>query len=141
MVKLQVAVPTSYSCPVRQLAKCVYLAFFYSVSAPRRINSVYRIVLHVDVRVPAKPTALLPLDRVSGPEAARRLIQIPCPQVVEAQVAIELLAAVFEGVGGGARSRDQAAESVVLICVGDGARRARQEAHVAVAVVAVEARR
>src|SRR3989475_13165542 len=87
------------------------------------------------------PQQLLALYGVSGPEAARRPIQIPCPQVVEAQVAIKLLAAVKEIIGRGAGSGNQATEGVVLVSVGNRSCRVGEEPHVAVAVVAVEARR
>jgi hypothetical protein len=63
------------------------------------------------------------------------------PQVIHPQRAVELLAAVEEVVRRGARGGEGQAEGVVVVAVGDRPRVARQEAHIPVAVVAVEARR
>src|SRR5437667_6173904 len=98
---------------------------FLHVLPTSRVGCVHRVVLHVNVRIPAKPTALHALYGISGPEAPCRLVVVPRPQVVEADIAIELLAAVKEIIGCGAGTSNQAAKGVVLICVGDGARRAR----------------
>src|SRR5439155_20781250 len=90
---------------------------------------------------PTEAATLLAFNRVSCPEPARDLVIVPRPQIVQAEVAIELLAAVFEVVGGGAGASDQAAEGVVLIRVRDRSCAASQETDVAVAVVTVEAGR
>src|SRR2546426_11880815 len=43
------------------------------------IDRIDRIVLDIDVRVPAKPTALHALYGVSGPEPPGGLVVVPCP--------------------------------------------------------------
>src|SRR5437773_8581520 len=50
-----------------------------------------------------------------------------CPQVKQADVGVQPLAAVFEVIGGRACDADDAAEGVVLVRVGDGPRHRSEE--------------
>src|SRR5437667_7039775 len=113
---------------------------FEQVVPPGRINRIDRILLDIDVRVPAHPAALHAFDRVSAQEPSSRLVVVPRTQVVEAE-AVRPLAAIEEVVWRRAGAGNQAAEGVKLISVGDGARHVGQKTDVAVAVIAVEARR
>ena len=78
------------------------------------------------------------LTWVHGLEPAREHVVVACSQRVETQIAVEALATVEIRVRRGARAGDRRAESVERVRVRDCAHRVRQEAHVAMAVVAVE---
>jgi hypothetical protein len=75
---------------------------------------------------------------VWGLKPARQHIVKPRPQMVQVEIAVESLAAVQVGIRDRARAGDRHAEGVELVGVAHRARGVRREAHIAVAVVAVE---
>lgn len=74
-------------------------------------------------------------------ESARKRVVIPRPQVVEAQIRVELLTPVHHFVGRAAADGERVSKRVIFVAVGHCAGHAGQLPHVAAAVIAVEARR
>src|SRR5229473_3482384 len=97
-------------CAISDESRILHKSF-----SPGWVDRVDRIVLHINVRVPAKTTAFLALHGVSCPEPTCRLVIVPCSQIVEADAVIHPLTAVQEDILGCAAGSDGHSERVEVV--------------------------
>src|ERR1039458_10294553 len=87
------------------------------------INSIHGIGRRIKILVQGRGIRSSALRRISGQESPGRGIEVPRPQVVEAQFRVVLLAAAQIHVRRRTGCVDFVAPSVVIVSVGDGAGR------------------
>jgi len=110
-------------------------------TASRRIDAVDRITLRVGILVQRARSEYIPKGRIHVFEPTRQVVIVTRSQVVQVEIAVEALAAVQIRIRDRSRACDGHTESVELVSIANRARGAGGEADVAVAVVAVKARR
>src|SRR6185369_9424031 len=107
---------------------------------PAGIDAVDRVVVRVNVFVKARRIGTESFEGIHRPEAASIGVLITGAQVIEAEIEIKLLAAEEVNVRSTAAGRDEVAEGVVVVNVGDLPRRVGEKANAVVAIVAVKVR-